>query len=92
MGKGCEITAIWIADFTDFYALAEKQSVLGLVAAALEHVEDMKLPQNVALTLVESALQLEQRNQTMNEFVAELIWSLRREGVYAILVKGQAIA
>lgn len=35
---------------------------------------------------------IEQRNKEMNAFVAELIERLRKEDVYAILVKGQGIA
>ena len=37
-------------------------------------------------------MQIEQRNKDMNEFVAQLIGNLRKQDVYAILVKGQGIA
>ena len=79
-------------DFNEVYRLAEEQSVVGTVAAGIEHVVDVKAPQDVALTFVGRTLQLEQQNQTMNEFVAQLIERLRKEDVYAILVKGQGIA
>ena len=79
-------------DFNQVYRLAEEQSVLGLVAAGIEHVVDVKIPQQVALTFVGSALQLEQRNHAMNDYVAKLIDKLRKKDVYAILVKGQGIA
>ncbi len=79
-------------DFDEVYRLAEEQSVVGLVAAGIEHIVDVKVPQQVALTYVSSALQLEQRNVAMNEFVAKLIEQLRTVDVYAILVKGQGVA
>lgn len=79
-------------DYGEIYRLAEEQSVTGLVAAGLEHVIDIKAPQNVALTLAGSAFQIEQINKAMNYFVADLIEKLRRYGVYALLVKGQGVA
>lgn len=71
---------------------ATEQSVTGLVSAGLEHVADVKVPQTVALQFAGQTLQLEQRNKAMNAFVVSLIERLRREDVYAILVKGQGIA
>lgn len=79
-------------DYKEVYRLAEEQSVMGLAAAGLEHVTDVKVPKEDVLQFVGSALQLEQRNKAMNEFVARLIEKLRTFGVYAILVKGQGIA
>ena len=37
-------------DFMEVYRLAEEQSVVGLVAAGIEHVEDIKVPQDCALS------------------------------------------
>ena len=79
-------------DFNEVYRLAEEQSVLGLVAAGIEHVMGVKIPQQVALTFAGMTLQLEQRNTAMNRFVAKLIEQLRQENVYALLIKGQGIA
>lgn len=72
--------------------LAAEQSVVGLVAAGLENVTDMKVPQAGVLPFIGQMLQIEQRNMAMNAFVAELIEKLRKADVYALLVKGQAIA
>ena len=74
------------------YQLAEEQSVVGLVAAGVEHLKGIKLPQSIALTFAGATLQLEQRNKAMNAFIADLIENLRREDIYAVLVKGQGIA
>lgn len=79
-------------DFSAIMRLAEEQSVVGVVAAGLEHVIDVKVPQVWALQFAGQAIQLEQRNKAMNAFVAKLIELLRKEDVYAILVKGQGIA
>lgn len=79
-------------DYKKVYNLAEEQSVVGLVAAGIEHVLDVKIPQQDALSFAGMTLQLEQRNKAMNAFVARLIEDLRRKGVYALLVKGQGIA
>ena len=39
-------------EFNEIYRLAEEQSIVGLIAAGLEHVKDVKVPQDVALTLL----------------------------------------
>lgn len=72
--------------------IAEEQSVVGLVAAGLEHVTDVKLPKEEVLLVVGQTLQLEQRNKAMNAFVAKLIGRLKDAGINALLVKGQGIA
>ncbi len=79
-------------DFNEVYRLAEEQSVVGLVAAGMEHVTDVKIPQTTFLFFVGTAIQIEQRNKAMNAFVARLIEQLREAGIYVILVKGQGIA
>lgn len=79
-------------DFSEVYRIAEEQSVIGLVAAGLEHISDVKVPQQIALQFAGQTIQLEQRNKAMNAFVARLIGKLRNEDIYTLLVKGQGIA
>lgn len=79
-------------DYSAIYNLAEEQSVIGLVTAGLEHVTDVKVPQEWLLQFIGSTLQIEQQNKDMNGFVAELIGKLRSADIYAILIKGQGIA
>ena len=79
-------------DCTAVMRLSEEQSVVGLVAAGLEHVTDIEFPKEDLLQFVGQALQLEQRNMAMNHFLASIIEKLRNEGVYALLLKGQGIA
>lgn len=79
-------------DFNEVYRLAEEQAVVGLVAAGMEHVTDVKIPQDVALTFADFALQIERRNVEMNKFIAKLIAKLRENDVNTLLLKGQGIA
>ena len=79
-------------DFSEVYRLAEEQSVIGMVAAGIDHVVDVKVPQVWALQFAGQTIQLEQRNKAMNVFIAGLIDKLRKENVYALLVKGQGVA
>jgi len=79
-------------DFAEVYRLAEEQSVIGMVAAGIDHVVDVKVPQVWALQFAGQTIQLEQRNKAMNAYIAGLIDKLRKENVYALLVKGQGVA
>lgn len=79
-------------DYSAIMQQAEEQSVVGLVTVGLEHVMDVKVPQEWLLQFIGSTLQIEQQNKEMNGFVSELIDKLRAADIYAILVKGQGIA
>ena len=90
--KGVRLSTYNKIDFHEVKRLAEEQAVIGLVAAGLEHVTDIRLPKEDLLQFVGQALQMEQRNKAMNEFLAGIIDNLRKEGVYTLLLKGQGIA
>jgi len=79
-------------DHSAIMRMAEEQSIIGLVTAGLEIVSDLKIQKEVLLQFVGSTLQIEKQNNAMNAFIADLIIKLRKEDVYAILVKGQGIA
>ena len=79
-------------DYPQVLSLAEEQSVVGLVAAGLEHVTDVKVPRADVLQCVGKALQLEQRNAAMNQFIEVLIQKMQAKSISAVLVKGQGIA
>ena len=79
-------------DLSIIQQLAEEQAVVGLVAAGLEHMTDVKLPKEDILQFVGQTLQLEQQNEAMNHFIAVLIDNMRKAGIYTLLVKGQGIA
>lgn len=65
---------------------------MGLVAAGLEHVVDIRPAKEELLCFAGATLQLEQRNKDMNSYIEQLISLLRRHGVYSLLLKGQGIA
>lgn len=79
-------------DYKQVFRLAREQSVVGLVAAGLEHVIDVKVPKKDMIYFAGCALQIEQKNRMMNDYIAELITQLRDAGINALLVKGQGIA
>ena len=79
-------------NYEEIMRLAEEQAVVGLVTAGLEHVVDVKVPQDELLQFIGSTLQIEQENLAMNRFIAVLLEKLRKKDVHAVLVKGQGIA
>lgn len=91
-GKEVQLASFGQIDFNEVYRLAEEQSVVGLVASGLEHVEDVKPSKEEVLQFVGQALWLEQQNQAMNAFIEKLVDKLRDAGIYTLLVKGQGVA
>ena len=79
-------------DFAAITRLAEEQSVVGLVAAGMEHVADTKVSKQDVMPFVSNAIQLEQRNLAMNGYIGRLIEKMRKADIFALLVKGQGIA
>ncbi len=83
-------------NWEEVYSLAEEQSIIGLVSAGLDwfkiHNPKFKVPQEWALLFIGATLQLEQRNKAMNQFISELIQRMRKEDIYTLMVKGQAVA
>ena len=79
-------------DLSAVLKLAEEQSVVGLVAAGLEHVLDFKPSKADALAFVGHTVRLEQRNRAMNVFISELFAKMRDAGISYVLVKGQGVA
>ena len=79
-------------DYAEVMRLAQEQAVVGLVAAGLEHVTDVKVPQVWALQFAGQTIQLEQRNKAMNQFIADWVTNMRSMGIYTLIVKGQGVA
>ena len=71
--------------------MAEEQSMIGIVAAGLEHVKDVKVQKEIVLQYVGQTLQLEQQNTAMNSFIEDLVGKLREANIYTLLLKGQGI-
>ncbi len=83
-------------NWEDVYQFAEEQSVTGLLASGIDwiknNVPDVTIPKEIALQIVGSTMQIEQRNKAMNSFLASIIENLRTANIYALLVKGQGVA
>jgi len=79
-------------DYSRVLTLAEEQSVVGLVAAGIEYVVDVKVPKEIVLQFVGSTLQIEQRNQAMNHFIGVTLDKMKDAGIEAVLIKGQGVA
>ena len=78
-------------DFAEVLRLSEEQSVVGLVAAGMEHIVDKKPKKKDVLQFIGRTVQLEQRNQAMNYFIGVLVEKMREAGIYTVLVKGQGV-
>ena len=79
-------------DFSAVQQLAEEQSVVGLVAAGLEHAVDKKPAKKDVLQFIGQTLQLEERNKAMNYLIGVLVEKMREADIYTVLVKGQGVA
>ena len=79
-------------DFDALYQLADEQSVVGLISAGLEHVQDRKVTKPEAVSFLKKVYSLEGRNASMNSFIEDLLMKMRRASIYSLLIKGQGIA
>lgn len=83
-------------DLEKVYRLAQEQSVQGIVLQGLEELRaknlELRVPQTLLLQWIGEVQVIEQRNKAMNLFIAELFERLRKNGIYALLVKGQGVA
>ena len=79
-------------DFDALFKMAKKQSVVGLLAAGLEHVEDRKVKKPEVLKFLKRVFSLEGKNQKVRRFIEDLMGRLRDAGIYALMVKGQGLA
>ena len=79
-------------DFEAVYDLADQQSVVGLIAAGLEYVEDRKVVKKEALPFLKKVFGLESRNSSMNAFIGDIVSRMRDEDILPVLIKGQGVA
>lgn len=80
-------------DWEEVYRLASEQAVLGLVLAGIDYLPiDQRPPKVELLQWIGEIQMLEQQNQSMNHFIGELMDKMCKEGIYALLVKGQGVA
>ncbi len=79
-------------DFEALFKVAEEQSVLGVVTAGIEHLEGREVSKYEVKDFMWQVIYLDDRNASMNAFIADLFKRLEGEGIRAMLVKGQGIA
>ena len=97
-GEGFKVNESLFRDveWEKVYQLAQEQSVQGIVLQGLEELRDknleLRVPQTLLLQWIGEVQVIEQRNKAMNLFIAELFERLRKNGIYALLVKGQGVA
>ena len=90
--KDVELRQYETTDYDEILHLAEEQNVIGLVTAGIEHIQDVKVPQQYTLQFVGQSLQIEQQNLAIDSFISGLIEKMRKADIYTLLVKGQGIA
>lgn len=87
-------------DWAEVYRLAKEQKELGLLAEGIEDVREewlkshdtLPIPRQWVVDFAHPTLQLERRNQNMNQFIEQLIGRLQKKNIYALLLKGQSLA
>ncbi len=79
-------------DVDTLYKLAEEQSVVGLVAAGLQHVDKGLLAGQKVSIFTEKAMALEHRNRLMNRFIEVTAQKMAEAGIHFVVLKGQGIA
>lgn len=79
------------ANLKRVYRMAEEQSVVGLIAAGLEHVRDIEITGDM-IPLEMSVSRTVRRNLMLNQAVCSLTAKMRAAVIFAFLVKGQGIA
>lgn len=89
--KGVSLLPFGEIDWDELYSISKDQAVVGLVAAGLEHVEDMKILKPMALPFLKSVFSTENRNLAMNSFISGLFSEQQGAKIETVLVKGQGI-
>ena len=87
-------------DWAEVYQLAKEQKELGLVADGIETIraewlkthDTLSIPRQWVVEFAHTSLRLEQRNQNMNRFIEQLFGRLQKNGIHALLLKGQGVA
>ena len=94
--RKCSVESVELKDSVDWeeiYRLATEQSVLGLVLAGIDNLpNEQRPPKMLLLKWIGEIQMLEQQNKEMNDFIGVLVSTMRMEGIYTLLVKGQGIA
>lgn len=90
--KDVRLSPYGMIDYEAIYKLSEEQSVVGLIAAGLGYVDDLRPAKKDVVRFISHTVYCEQRNKEMNRFICMLTDKLRSKGIVSVLVKGQGVA
>lgn len=90
--QGVRLFALEPVDVTVVYRIASEQSVVGLITAGLEHVEDVIISKQELLPFLKTVISSERRNVSMNSFISKMVEKMHSAGIFALIVKGQGVA
>ena len=81
-------------EWGELYAMAKKQSLVGVCFAGVQKLQTQKqeLPEMLYLTWMGMAAKIQQRNEVVNRQCTELDKRLKSEGYSYCILKGQGIA
>ena len=87
-------------DFTEILKVAKEQTVVGLVSAGIDKLQELWLMTHSspimseieALKFIGHTVKIEHRNVEMNHFISLIVNKMRLAGIEALLVKGQGLA
>lgn len=90
--KNVQLLVYGPVDFGAIYSVAEEQSVVGLIAAGIEQIQDVKASKQDVLPFMTQVLSLENRNAAMNFFIGVIIDKMHEAKINTVLIKGQGVA
>ena len=80
-------------EWGELYAIAKKQSLLGVCFAGVQRLVEQKQepPKTLYLTWMGMAAKIQQRNEVVNKRCVELQERLSAEGLRSTILKGQGV-
>lgn len=79
-------------DWAKIMQWANEQTVVGLIGAALEHLEGVKPPRSFGKECLAQVMGIAARNEQLNAFLCSQAKEFAAEGVVALVLKGQGVA
>lgn len=87
-----QLSAFGAINFSKVFRLAQEQSVVGLIAAGVEMIDDSRPSKESILPILAQVFSIENRNNSIEEVLRMLVAKFSEEGVNVVLVKGQGVA
>ena len=82
-----------VDEWGELYAMAKKQSLIGICFAAVQRLpEDVRPSEMLYLTWMGMAAKIQQKNEMMKAKGDRLLSELRKDGMDACILKGQSVA